>query len=156
MARVMEQKINLQASRGHSPTSDPSSQLQKGILAGGPGGKLAGARAVGMDEGMGSRSDLATRDTALNLGHAQAPRPAGGATGRRILEEEKNQYISNPFWASMSEVCMMHLDPLAIAKLYDRSKKGYKNYLKTVMTSPTKIRLSCRTMFLQSLITTAS
>lgn len=111
MARVMELSINPDlVPVKQSPTSDHSSQLRDSEAKGDPRSKTGGLRVVGMDKGKASKRDLLAREIAHGSGSTRtqfAARLPKGTAGRLVLEEGKSQYIPSPFWASMSDVCIV-------------------------------------------------
>jgi hypothetical protein len=128
MARAMEQSLNPEtAAFKHLSSDEHTSQLREGGSRSEQGSKPTAVRVVGMDESAGSRNDGALSDTVRGPGPSQAQpptQPAGGTPGQLVLGEGKSQYIPSPFWASMSEVCIMCLDSYFVTKLQAEHQGG--------------------------------
>jgi hypothetical protein len=89
----------------HSPTSDHSSTHKDGESTDSCS-KPNSVRVVGMDEGTSKKAWL-QRGFSMGLGPPKSAfslqtGDVGG--GRLVVDEGKSQYLSNPFWASISEV----------------------------------------------------
>jgi len=100
----------------HSPGSDQSSQNRDGDTTD-SNGKINSVRVVGMDEGTGSKKNWIQRG--FYLGHGPPKTSFVTAStevhqARLVLEEGKSQYVSNPFWASISDVGLFLLGKLDI------------------------------------------
>lgn len=89
----------------HSPASDHSLTLKDGESPSEAGNKSV--RVVGMDEGTSKRAWI---HRGFNLGQGPSktemfsPGSKVAEGGRLVLDEGKSQYMSNPFWATISEV----------------------------------------------------
>jgi hypothetical protein len=87
-----------------SPSSDGSSPRNKDVESSGEStGKASKVRTHGTDEGKGTKKEWVARS--FNMGCAP-PKTAFAieeGIGRLVLDEGKSQYVSNPFWAALSE-----------------------------------------------------
>lgn len=108
-------QVELEAVK-HSPASDQSRDGEAGEAG---GEKSASVRVIGMDEGNGTKKDWIVRGFALGSGPPKAQfavHHAEGTAGRLVLEEGKSQYVSSPFWATISDVRRtMFGDPQTLA-----------------------------------------
>ena len=87
----------------HSPTSDHSSNHKDGESTD-SNYKPTSVRVVGMDEGTSKRTWL-QRGFSMGLGPPKAAfTPTDEPGGKLIVNEGKSEYLSNPFWAKISEV----------------------------------------------------
>jgi hypothetical protein len=121
----------------HSPGSDNSSQPKDSdSLAGDPitstgssttttttTSKTNNVRVIGMDEGSGTKQAWLKRGFALGMGPPKqelnlSSKDIEGRMGKLVLNEGKSEYVSNPYWASISEVCTLE-DP-ATQKILSR------------------------------------
>jgi len=98
----------------HSPGSDQSSQNRDGDTTD-SNGKTNSVRVVGMDEGTGTKKNWIQRG--FYLGHGPPKTsfvtpPTEVHQARLVLDEGKSQYVSNPFWASISDVSLCLLGSL--------------------------------------------
>jgi hypothetical protein len=93
----------------HSPTSEHSYNHKDGDSTEGSNGKSNSVRVVGMDEGSGTKKAWMQRSFNLGEGPPKTAFAVGkveGGMGRLVLDEGKSSYVANPFWASLSEVCL--------------------------------------------------
>jgi hypothetical protein len=93
-------QVDVEAAK-HSPGSDQSSQLYKDGDATTDSGKSV--RVVGMDEG---KKNWINRTFNLGEGPPKSAFKLKGVMGRLSIDEGKSQYVSNPFWATIAEVCI--------------------------------------------------
>lgn len=98
----------------HSPSSDnsatgtviPHKDGEAAAVTDPASYKTNGVRVVGMDEGK-SKKEWLHRGFTLGLGPPKSPlgmQTSEVGAGRLVLGDGKSQYVSNPFWASISEV----------------------------------------------------
>lgn len=88
----------------HSPSSDQSSTHKDGESAD-SGSKPNSVRVVGMDEGTSKKAWL-QRGFSMGLGPPKSAFSLTAndvGTGRLVVDEGKSQYLSSPFWASISD-----------------------------------------------------
>ena len=89
----------------HSPESNNSSMDRESEPAA-DSNKIV--RVIGMDEGTGTKENWINRSFNLGEGPPNSPFKIESALGLLTIDEGKSQYISNPFWASIAEVCGVH------------------------------------------------
>ena len=85
----------------HSPESDQSQQNNDPMKE----SQIKSVRVVGMDEGTKSKGAWIQRAFALGEGPPKTSFKLEGALGSLVLDEGKSQYLANPFWATITEVC---------------------------------------------------
>ena len=89
-----------------SPSSDGSQTQKERDSSGGSHHKSNSVRVVGMDEGSGSKKAWIQRTFQLGAGPPKTEfgiEQAQQGVGNLVLNEGKSTYISNPFWAKITQ-----------------------------------------------------
>lgn len=120
----------------HSPESDQSSSMQKDSSD--SAADVGKVRVVGMDEGSGTTKNWITRSFNLGAGPPKPTFKMESALGRLTLDEGKSRYVSNPFWASITEVCGTNVVCSFSDKVSNRKSRKFGRSWKVKTTSPMK------------------
>ncbi|QSZ37669.1 hypothetical protein DSL72_008768 [Monilinia vaccinii-corymbosi] len=89
----------------HSPSSNHSSPINKDVESSGEStGKASKVETNGAGEEKGTTREWATRSFGRNLAPSKNPYfTMEQGIGRLVLDSGKSQYVSNPFWAELSQ-----------------------------------------------------
>jgi len=139
-------QVELDGHKQHSPASDQSSSAHKdsseSVTDAG-----RNVRVVGMDEGTGTKKNWINRSFNLGDGPPKTAFKIEGVMGRLSIDEGKSQYVSNPFWASITDVCAyVHplLKPKFLTVLHRRLRRSVNLWKKKNMNLRKTIRLDPR------------
>lgn len=118
----------------HSPSSDHSSNMKDGETPLDSGNKQSSVRVVGMDEGTSKKAwiqrgfNLGQGPPKSQIGIPSAPGKKTAEGGMLVLDEGKSQYMSHPFWATLSEVSFVPRCQKYESNLCHRKSKKSERY----------------------------